>query len=275
MNLNWLESILYGLFSGLTDILPVSAQAHKTLLLKVFGVRESADLLNLMIHLTIVVALYGASRSAFIRMNRARRLSLTPKKKRKRPLDVRSLMDLSMLRTMLLPALLGFFLYRKASGLQGNLILLTVFLFVNGLILYIPQFLPTGNRDSRTLSRVEGLLMGLGGTAAVVPGISAVGTMTSIGSACGVERTYCLDLALMVNLFLNAGYAVYDVLAIADNGIGTLSAVIVVRYLVSAGMAFLGAELGIRVLRRLSGYAAFGFYCFGLALFIFVLNLIV
>lgn len=275
MNLNWLESILYGLFSGLTDILPVSAQAHKTLLLKVFGVRESADLLNLMIHLTIVAALYGASRSAFIRMNRARRLSLTPKKKRKRPLDVRSLMDLSMLRTMLLPALLGFFLYRKASGLQGNLILLTVFLFVNGLILYIPQFLPTGNRDSRTLSRVEGLLMGLGGTAAVVPGISAVGTMTSIGSACGVERTYCLDLALMVNLFLNAGYAVYDVLAIADNGIGTLSAVIVVRYLVSAGMAFLGAELGIRVLRRLSGYAAFGFYCFGLALFIFVLNLIV
>ena len=141
MNLNWLESILYGLFSGLTDILPVSAQAHKTLLLKVFGVRESADLLNLMIHLTIVAALYGASRSAFIRMNRARRLSLTPKKKRKRPLDVRSLMDLSMLRTMLLPALLGFFLYRKASGLQGNLILLTVFLFVNGLILYIPQFL--------------------------------------------------------------------------------------------------------------------------------------
>ena len=275
MNLNWLESILYGLFSGLADILPVSAQAHKTLLLKVFGIKGNTELLDLMIHLALVAALYGASRSTFIRMNRARRLSLIPKNKRKRPLDVRSLMDLSMFRTMLIPALLGFFLYRKAAGLQGNLILLTVVLFVNGLILYIPQFLPSGNRDSRTLSRVEGLLMGLGGTAAVVPGISAVGTMTSIGSVCGVERTYCLDMALMVNLFLNAGYAFFDVLAIADKGLGTLSAVIVVRYLASAGMAFLGTRLGIRVLHKLSGYAAFGFYCFGLALFVFVLNLIV
>lgn len=275
MNLNWLESIVYGLFAGLADILPVSAQAHKTLLLKVFGTRGNTELLDLLIHLALVAALYRACRSTFVRMSRARRLSLTPKKKRKRPLDVRSLMDLSMLRTMLIPVLLGLFLYRKAADLRGNLILLTVFLFVNGLILYIPQFLPSGNRDSRTLSRVEGLLMGLGGTVSVVPGISAVGAMTSIGSVCGVERTYCLDLALMANLFLNAGFVVFDIMAIVENGAGKLSAVILVQYLVSALTAFLGTALGIRVLRRLSGYAGFGFYCFGLALFIFILNLIV
>lgn len=275
MNLNWLESIIYGLFSGLADILPVSAQAHKTLLLKVFGTRGNTELLDMMIHLALIAALYEACRSTFVRMSRARRLSLTPKKKRRRPLDVRSLMDLSMLRTMLIPVLLGFFLYRKAADLRGNLILMAVFLFVNGLILYIPQFLPSGNRDSRTLSRVEGLLMGLGGTISVVPGISAVGTMISVGSVCGVERTYCLDLALMTNLFLNAGFTVFDVMAIADKGLGNLSAVILVRYLVAALAAFLGASLGIRVLRRLSGYAGFGFYCFGMALFIFVLNLIV
>lgn len=275
MNLNWLESIIYGLISGLADILPVSAQAHKTLLLKVFGASGNTELLELMIHLAIVAALYEACRSTFIRMNRARRLSLTPKKKRKRPLDVRSLMDLSMLRTMLVPVILGFFLYRKVTGFMGSLVLLTVFLFVNGLILYIPQFLPSGNRDSRTLSRVEGLLMGLGGMVSVVPGISAVGSITSIGSVCGVERTYCLDLALMANLFLNAGFAVFDVMAIADAGVGTLSVVILLRYIVSAVTAFLGAALGIRVLRKLSAYAGFGFYCFGLALFIFALNLIV
>jgi len=275
MNLNWLESILYGLISGLADILPVSAQAHKTLLLKVFGTGGNTELLELMIHLALVIALYETCRGTFVRMSRARRLSLTPKKKRKRPLDVRSLMDLSMLRTMLVPVIIGFFLYRKVTGLVGSLVLLTVFLFLNGLILYIPQFLPSGNRDSRTLSRVEGLLMGLGGMVSVVPGISAVGSITAIGSVCGVESTYCLDLALMTNLFLNAGFAVFDVMAIADGGLGKLSAVILLRYLVSALAAFLGAALGIRILRKLSGYAGFGFYCFGLAMFIFVLNLIV
>ena len=80
-------------------------------------------------------------------------------------------MDLSMLRTMLVPVILGFFLYRKVTGFMGSLVLLTVFLFVNGLILYIPQFLPSGNRDSRTLSRIEGLLMGLGGMVSVVNGV--------------------------------------------------------------------------------------------------------
>ena len=38
MDLNWLQSIIYGFVSGLMDILPVSAQAHRALLLKLFGV---------------------------------------------------------------------------------------------------------------------------------------------------------------------------------------------------------------------------------------------
>ena len=277
MNLNWLESIVYGLLSGLTDILPVSAQAHKTLLLKIFGSRGSADLLELMLHGAVVLALYSSCRSILVRMRRARKLALVPKKKRKRPLDVRSMMDLSMLRTMLVPGILGLFLLRKTAGLRENLMLLALFLFVNGLILYIPQFLPGGNRDSRTLSRVEGLLMGLGGTASMIPGISAVGSIASIGSVCGVERTYCLDLALMTNLFLNVGFMVYDVMGIVENGLGTLSAVIVLQYILAAVVAFGGAVLGIRILRRLAanqGYGLFGFYCFGLALFIFILNLI-
>lgn len=277
MNLNWFESILYGLFSGLTDILPVSAQAHQTLMLKVFGRSGSMDLLNLMIRLALVAALYSSCRSTLVRMNRARRLSHIPKKKRKRPLDVRSMMDLSMLRTMLIPALLGLFLLKKTEPMGSSLLLLALFLFLNGLVLYIPQFLPGGNRDSRTLSRVEGLLMGLSGTVSVVPGISAVGGITSIGSVCGVERTYCLELALMVNLFLNAGYVVYDVMAIMDKGLGTLSLLILLRYLVSAVAAFGGAMLAVKLMRRFAaneGYAATGFYCFGLSLFIFILNLI-
>ena len=42
MDLNWLESFLYGLFSGLADILPVSAEAHRILMLKCFGIQRSS-----------------------------------------------------------------------------------------------------------------------------------------------------------------------------------------------------------------------------------------
>ena len=46
MDLNWLESFLYGLFSGLTDILPVSAEAHRILMLKCFGIQSSTELMK-------------------------------------------------------------------------------------------------------------------------------------------------------------------------------------------------------------------------------------
>lgn len=276
MNLNWFESMLYGLFSGLTDILPVSAQAHKTLMLKFFGIKGNMELMDLFVHLAVAVALYIHCRSHLGRMTRARALSHIPKKKRRRPLDVRSMMDLSMLNTMLVPAILGLFLYPRAVVLQENLILLAVFLLINGLILYIPQFLPGGNRDSRTLSRVEGLLMGLGGAVSIVPGISAVGVTTSIASVCGVERTYGLNMTFMMNLALTIGMLVYDVLGIVSHGIGVLSVTILLRYLMTAAIAFGSTVLGIRLMHRLAenqGYAIFGFYCFGQSLFTFILNL--
>lgn len=276
MNLNWLQSALYGLFSGLTDILPVSAQAHKVLMLKFFGIRTNMELMDLMIHLSIFAALYFSSQSQLVRFSRARALARIPKRKRKRPLDVRSLMDLSMLKTMLVPVVIGLFLYQYALELKNNLMLLSVFLFLNGIVIYVPQFLPGSNRDSRTLSRVEGLLMGLGGAASVLPGVSAIGMVTSIGSVCGVERSYSLNMALLMNLFLTLGLIVYDVLAIVASGLGTLSFLIFIRYLLTALIAFGGSMLGIKLMRHLAanhGNTVFAFYSIGLALFTFILNL--
>lgn len=276
MDLNWLHSILYGFVSGLADILPVSAQAHQVLLLKFFGAEDPMHLMNLLVHLAVSLALYYSTQTHFIRMNRARALARVPKKKRKRPLDTRSLMDWHLLLTMLLPAALGVYLYRFVMSWQANLLLIALFLFLNGVILYTPQFLPSSNKDSRTLSRIEGLLMGLGGTMSVLPGISALGTAVSVGSVCGVEKGFCLDMAMMMNLFLVAGMAVYDVMGIAAYGIGVLSVTILLRYLLTAAAAFGGTLLGVRILRRMvqeQGYGLFGVYCWGLALFTFILNL--
>lgn len=277
MKFNWFQSILYGFLSGLSDIVPVSAQAHKVLLLKFLGVGNGGEMVDLFVHLGVFLALYFCNQAQLIRMSRARRLSQIPKRKRKRPLDVRSMMDLSLLKTMLIPAVLGMIAYQYTEDFRTNLLVIALFLFVNGIILYIPQFLPTGNRDSRTLSRVEGLLMGLGGAVSVLPGISCVGSAVSIASVCGIERVFSLNMALLLNMFVMIGYIVYDILAVIAGGIGVLSFVIVLRYIVIALCSFVGALLGVRGLQRIAsghGFSAFGLYCFGLSLFTFILNLI-
>ena len=276
MELTWYESILYGLISGLTDILPVSAQAQEMLLLKFFGTGNATGLLRLLIHLGILGALYYYCMPHITKMLRAKSLSRIPKRRRKRPLDTKSLMDLSLWKTMGIPVILGILLYNKTAFMRERLSLMAILLFVNGMVLYIPQFLPGSNKDSRSLSRVEGLLMGLGGAASILPGISAMGTGLSVGSVCGVDRKYCLNMVMLMNMVVMAALAVTDVLSIASNGIGSFSFGILISYILAAVFGFLGAALGIRFMRRLAadkGYAIFAYYCWGIALFTFILNL--
>lgn len=278
MELNWLQSILFGLVSGAADIIPVSGQAHRLLLLKFFGVNQLPNLLALLLHLSVAAALYLSSQGQFVRMNRARALARIPKKKRKRPLDTRSMMDWSLIKTMLVPTVIGVLLNSRVRGWSVNMFLIAGMLFVNGLILYIPQFLPTSNRDSRTLTRLEGVLMGLGAGASVLPGISTVGIMVSIASVCGIERLYGLNMTFIVKLFFLIGLMVYDVLAIITDGLGGLTVMLLIQYIFTAALSFGAAMLGIRTLRRLApehGFHTFGVYCWGLALFTFILNLVV
>ena len=119
--------------------------------------------------------------------------------------------------------------------------------------------------------------MGLGGAAAAVPGISAIGTTTSIASVCGVDRTYGLNMALLMNMGITVGLMIYDILGIVSNGFGALSFLTLVNFLCSAGAAFGGAMAAIKAMRHLAsgkGFSVFGVYCWGLALFTFILNLI-
>lgn len=276
MVLSWYESILYGLVSGVTDILPVSAQAHDMLMLKMFGARSTPVLLRLLIHLCMFAALYYNCMPHIIKMVRAKSLSRVPKRRRRRPLDVKSLMDLSLWQTMAVPVILGYLLYQKMEGLQSSLAAMAILLFLNGLILYVPQYLPSSNKDSRNLSRVEGLLMGLGGAASIFPGISALGATLSIGSVCGVERKYCLSMAFLMELVVMVALVVIDILTIINMGVGQISIGVFASYLLSGAAAFAGTFLGVRLMRRLAedkGFAMFAYYCWGLALFTFILNL--
>lgn len=278
MELNWLQSILFGLVSGAADIIPVSGQAHRLLLLKFFGVNQMPNLLALLLHMSVAAALYLSSQGQFVRMNRARALARIPKKKRKRPLDTRSMMDWSLIKTMLVPTVIGLLLNSRVRGWSVNMFLIAGMLFVNGLILYIPQFLPTSNRDSRTLTRLEGVLMGLGAGASVLPGISTVGIMVSIASVCGIERLYGLNMTFIVKLFFLIGLMVYDVLAIITDGLGGLTVMLLAQYLFTGLLSFGASMFAIRLLRRLApehGFHTFGVYCWGLALFTFILNLVV
>lgn len=276
MELSGMESLIYGLLSGLTEIFPVSARAHSAIMLKVLGAERVDTLPVLLVHLAALIATYLAVQAQLVKMARARKLARIPKKRRKRPLDLLNLINSRFLITMVIPLLLLVIFYGKISGLSFSLLTVSALLFVNGIILYIPQFLPGSNKDARSLSRVDGFVMGLGEGLSAIPGLSGIGASVSVGSVLGVERDYALNMSLIANLVYLGGMVVYDIMAIVQRGVGQLTFQWLLVYILTTLLAFIGAMLAIRIMRKLAaekGYAIFSYYCWGIALFTFILNL--
>lgn len=276
MNMNWIETIFYGLFSGISDILPVSAQAHRMLLIALFGEEREPVILRLLIHIGTLAALYYGCQNHILRITRAVKLAKTPRNRRKRPLDIASYMDYRMLKTMIIPVIIGFLFHDRLSGLVSILSVLSFTLLLNGLILFVPQFLPGGNKESLSMSPLDGILMGAGAAASLIPGISCMGTALSLGIVRGGDKGYVLNMALLLNMAVMMGHIVVDILGIVSGGIGGLTFLVFLRYLACAAAAFGGTLLGITLMRKLaqrSGFGLFAYYSWGAALFAFLLFL--
>lgn len=275
MELSWLQSLLLGLISGFAEVLPVSAEAHRLLLLKLFGGAKDPALLRLFIHLATIAALHFSCRGHIVRMMRAQRHAKIPKRRRKRPLDTEALMDFNFLKTTLIPVILGFLLYTKISVLGGRLQYVAALLALNGLILYVPQFLPGANKESGAMTRIDGLIFGLGGTLATLPGVSCIGAAVSIGSVRGMDLKKALNLALIMNIPVNIGFVIFDLVDLFG-GSGSISFGAVFGAVLAAAAAFGGIVLAIRLLQKIAealGYSVFAFYSWTVALLMFFLYL--
>jgi undecaprenyl-diphosphatase len=278
LELSFLENLILGLISGFAEVLPVSAQAHRLVILKILGHGTDSAVLRLMIHLGTVGALYFYNKGYIVRMMRARRLARVPKNRRKRPLDTEALTDFRFMLFATIPVILGFLLYGKISFLSRKLIYVAAFLLINGIILYVPQYLPGSNKQSGALSRVDSLYFGLGGVLGMLPGVSSLGSFLSIGSVRGFDMEKTLTFALLLNIPVNLGFAVYDLMALLGAGSGSLAFGSLVYALFAGAAAFGAIILGIHLLKKIMaefGSGIFSFYCWTVALLTFLLYLAV
>lgn len=275
MDMSWLESLLYGLISGLTEFLPVSSRAHQVLLRKLFG-GEAAGLTDLMAHLGMLTALLTCCRGQIAKLRREQRLARIPKRRRKRQPDQRVRLDGRIVRTALLPLLLGFVFYLKCAELGEKLYLLSIFCILNGVILFLPALLPHGNKDSRSMSALDGWLLGLGAAMAVVPGISRIGVTHSVATMRGADRQNGLNWALLLSIPALMVLAAFDCYSMFAANALALSFPVLLKSILVWAASFGGAYTGIFILRFLSvnaGYSGFAYYSWGMALFTFILYL--
>ena len=275
MEWNWMQSLVYGLISGVCEFLPVSADAHRALFSYLTGSGQEELAFRLICHVCILLALFLSCRPQLERLRRERKVAKVPAKKRRRQPDVRTVLDIRVLKTALLPLLLGLVFYLPARSFGNDLWQLALILAINGVILFLPQVFSRGNKDSRSMSAVDSLLMGLGYGVGVIPGISGIGTAVSLGKIRGLDRQYAVDMCLLLSIPALLALIGFDVYSIAAFG-AAVSFGQIIPYILAGIAAFLGAYLCVILMRFLAvkiGFSGFSYYCWGAALFVFVLYL--
>lgn len=275
MELGWFESFIYGVISGISEFLPISSEAHRAIYLRLIGDADHA-LLRLMTHIGALLALLISCWPMISKLNRERSIAAVNKKRRKRAPDTKSLTDIRFTRIASLALVIVFILYSAVYDLHERLWILAGFLIVNGILLYIPQFLPAGNKDSRSLSSLDSILIGLSGGLGVVPGLSRVGLSTSTGLLRGADKRYALDAALLLSIPALIVLLIIDFFGIfSAAGVTFLS----VLSCFTAGItSFFSAFFGIYIMRFLAvrvGFSGFAYYSWGLSLFSFILYLMI
>lgn len=274
MDFSFLESIIYGLLTGFAEFLPVSAPAHGAMLMKIFGVQSENLLLRLLVHGGAFAALVTACRGQIGHIQREMRLARVPKRRRKRQPDQKIMLDVKIVRTALVPTLLGFLLFYFTQSWALDLSKIALFLALNGIVLFIPRLLSSGNKDSRSMSALDSLLIGVCGGLSMVPGLSRMGITTTAALARGADRQEALSWSLVLSIPVLACIIGIDIYSLISVGAAAVTFAAALQCLVAALASYCGAFAAITFMRFIAvkaGFSGFAYYSWGAALFAFIL----
>lgn len=273
---NILYNTIYALFFGFTEFLGVDSITHVRLLELLTGKKQSVSVMPIALRVGLLIALVISSWPRLRRLMREQSYA-TRSHRLKRPPDPIAKLDLRLLRTAMLPIIAGVFVYTKTRGLSYGFLTMSLVLLINAVVLYIPRVINAGNKDGRSASPVDSLLLGVGGLLGFIPGLSRMGAMLTAGAVSGLDRSYCLDMGLILFIPALLGILVLDVIAFVAAKTA-VSLAIIGAGLLYAVAAFIGGWLSIVMMRYLAikiGYVGFAYYSLGLALFTFVFYLVI
>lgn len=277
MNISLFESIIYGLVCGFAEFLPVSSQAHRNILNCLFGVDQEQPLMTMFLHIGALLALIVSSKSLLQRLKRELEIKRVARRRSRRQPDELAMLDLSLVKTAGIVMLLGLVFYFRTVTWNGNLPIIAILLVINGIILHIPLYLPKGNKDARTMSRLDAVLLGIGNALSVMPGFSRTGVSTSLAIARGASPQNAYKWSLLLSVPMLAALVLLDLFGVFTAGLDHIGFSFILQCIMCGCAAYIGATCGISVMKMLvrrNGIENFSYYCWGAALFTFILYML-
>ena len=273
------EAIIYAVFGGATELLPISFGGHSAILGGIFNLSSLSEGGGYCARAVICLGVMAA----FVRFFSAETLScgrelllITGLKRRRRHQRDNVLLRRSILLGFfaLVPMLCSLFFTAAAERITSLLIIALLFA-LNGLFLFLCSRRRIGRKTEKTLLLSDTLLIGLARMVSVFPGLSSVGSSIAVSQARGLSMRYALRLTYLLTLcYEAAAFLFYLIRGIA---FGSFSAGILLPMLFAMLVSGVVGYLAIQYFRYLLNRGkliVFAYYCFDAAAITLVLSLI-
>lgn len=274
--MSYFTAALLGLVQGITEILPISSSGHLALLQNIFHIEEADLMLDAMLHLGTLIAVFLSYRQDVTGLFRGGLALLgggRDSRSRKPAALVRKRMALFVLLGTL-PVLVTLPFRGKLTALTANSVFAGFMLLLSGGILYIADRRAGNGKQFRNISLADVLIVGVGQALGVVPGVTRTGCAISAGLLRGFQRSFAVKFAFLLSIPSVLGDIILTVIEAARLGTdpGMLP-----MYLVGMVVAAVSGFFCIRFLRwaaarnRMGGFA---YYCWGAGIVALLLSLV-
>lgn len=273
------EAILYGLFGGISELLPISYTGHYAILRSAFNLTPLNDgggyYIRLAVCIGVILAINFAFRSESRTLGReVLKITGIKKRRRKERYDRQRTRSVVLGLFALLPMLLSLIFATLVEHFSGLLYVALLFI-CNGLILFFCFRTSEGGKTERSVLLSDMLWIGLSRVFWVLPGLSSLGLSLSAGRVRGLKRDYNVRVAYMLTLAFECVAFFYHLIRAFIYGTFTFAVLLPMLFaIVFAAVAGFFAIQYFRYLIQRNKINLFAYYSWEAAAIVLILALI-
>jgi undecaprenyl-diphosphatase len=258
------QAIILALIQGITEFLPISSSGHLVLARNLLGINNIPILFDLILHLgtvTATIIVYYKVIGCIFKDIGTWIFSINAQKKRN--INVGNVkLFFFILISAAVTAIIGVLFKNRITSLFYNTSIVSVFLIITGLILFLSRFKQEGGKGINEISIPVPVAIGATQAFAMLPGISRSGCTISAGLFMGLNREFAALYSFLLSIPSVIGAAVFEYIRSSQYLYEQVSIpVMAAAFFLSLITGYAALKSLLRFVKRGKLYI-FSFYCF-------------
>jgi len=265
--MDFLNAVLLGIVQGVAEFLPISSSGHLSLMQSLLGIGGLAELdnnavYNVMLHVGTLVAVFVAYWSDIRDMIVELFNMLTGKAKAgkaEKNMPMRRQILMMILATLPLFLVLPF--EDKIQSIGAYPLLVGCALLINGTLLFMADRTPVSNKDEKSITAADALIVGFFQAIATIPGISRSGITITAGLGRNFERSYAVKFSFLLSLVAVAGAVFLKVLDLFKMEIDVAALPAYITGMIISGVVGYASIKFLQKIVDKGKFGGFAYYC--------------